>query len=59
EAPGRPQRHHARQNRIRVNTVAMPLRQGVPTVAEFRTVALCGKGHGMDTRVRPEYDDVT
>ncbi|WP_292318243.1 hypothetical protein, partial [Mesorhizobium sp.] len=25
EALGRPQRHHARQNRLRMNTVAMPL----------------------------------
>ena len=38
---------------------SMPLRQGVPTVTEFCTVALCSKGHGMDTRVKPEYDDVT
>jgi hypothetical protein len=38
---------------------SMPLRQGVAAVAEFCTVALHGRGHGMDTRVRPEYDDVT
>jgi len=37
----------------------MPLRQVVPTVTEFCTVALCGKGRGMDTQLKPEYDDVT
>ncbi|CDX37353.1 hypothetical protein MPLDJ20_200026 [Mesorhizobium plurifarium] len=38
---------------------SMPLRQRFATVTEFWTVALYGKGHGMDTRVKPEYDDVT
>jgi len=38
---------------------SMPRCQGVAAVTEFCTVAFCGRGHGMDTRVKPEYDNVT
>ncbi|WP_292332848.1 hypothetical protein, partial [Mesorhizobium sp.] len=59
------QRHHARQNRIRVNTVAMPLPQNIPAFENFHlswpmalnsaisffTAAHFGDCHGMDPRV--------
>ncbi|MBZ9737430.1 hypothetical protein LB534_28825, partial [Mesorhizobium sp. CA18] len=59
EAPGRPQRYHSRQNRIRMNTVAMPLRRP-DNAAVQKILAAAGcqfciaetlSGHGMDPRV--------
>ncbi|TGT65733.1 MULTISPECIES: transposase, partial [unclassified Mesorhizobium] len=54
EAPGRPQRYHSRQNRIRVNTVAMPLPLSVAAVQNDLYLAppwFFARGNGMDPRV--------